>query len=134
VVKGLELGGDDYLSKPYDLKLFLTRVEALLRRASIIPDALSFGPIRIEPASGKAYLKGEDMGLSPKESSLLQQFIQHPDKILSAELLYERVWGQKMAGDSQSLKKEISRLRQSLENSGYTITAERGEGYIFERE
>jgi len=132
IIKGLEAGGDDYLIKPYDLPVFLMRVEALLRRASRIPDTIEVGPIRIEIASSKAYCRGEDMFLQQKELSLLQQFLQHPGKMMSAEHLYERVWGQKMVGDDNALKVAISKLRTKLADSGYTITASRGEGYYFE--
>jgi len=134
IIRGLEAGGDDYLIKPYNLSVFLMRVEALLRRASMIPETLGIGALRLEPASGKAYLGGKDMTLSQKEYSLLQQFIQHSEKILTAEYLYEKVWGQEMLEDDNSLKVAVSKLRAKLDGSGYTITASRGEGYYFERE
>jgi DNA-binding response OmpR family regulator len=133
VIKGLETGGDSYLTKPYNLRVFMTHIETLLRRASIIPDTLVFGIIKLIPASSSAYINGEDMILTQKEFALLAQFIQQPDKILSAEYLYEKVWGQGMAGDNQAIKKAVHRLRSKLEHSGYTITVERGEGYIFEQ-
>ena len=134
IIGGLEAGGDDYLTKPYDLPIFIMRVEALLRRASIVPETLGIGPIRLEPTSGKAYLNGADMVLSRKEYSLLQQFIQYPEKTMKSEYLYEKVWGQEMLSDENSLKVAISKLRTKLADSGYTITASRGEGYHFERE
>ena len=84
--------------------------------------------------ANKAYLDGEDMGLAPKEVSLLTLFAQNPEKSFSAEHLYEKAWGHGMAGYNQALRKTISRLRSKLENSGYKITAERNERYIFERE
>ena len=132
IVRGFETGGDDYLSKPYELPVFLKRVEALIRRASIMPDTLVYGPIRIDTASNRAYADGRDLGLQPKELSLLQQFIQHPDETMSAESLYEKVWGQKMAGDDSTIKAALSKLRSKLTNSGYTITASRGKGYFLE--
>ena len=134
MMKGLRTGGDAYLTKPYDLSVFLTHLEALLRRSAIVPDALTFGPFKLVTSSNTAYLSGADMGLQQKEFALLSQFIQHPDTVISPEQLYKRVWEQDMAGDNQSLKKAVSKLRGKLENSGYTITAERNEGYIFERE
>ena len=133
IVNGLEAGGDDYLTKPYELSVFLKRVQTLLRRASIVPDSLSIGPIRIDTASGKAYLNGEDMGLSQKEYSLLQLLAQHPEELLSPEYLYEKVCGQKMSGDDNALKMALSRLRTRLKGSGWTIASSRGEGYCFER-
>ena len=134
IIRGLEAGGDDYLTKPYDLAVFLMRVEALLRRSSLVPDTLETGSLKLDPASGNAYINGEDMVLPQKEYSLLQQFVQHPEKILSAEYLYEKVWGQEKLDEDKSLKVAISKLRAKLSGSGYTITASRGEGYYIERE
>ena len=134
IINGLEAGGDDYLVKPYDLEIFLVRLTALMRRASIIPDIIDIGIIRIDIAANKAYLDGEDMGLQQKELSLLQQFAQHPEEIISPEILYNKVWGQKMLGQDNALKVAISKLRTKLSGSGYTIVTLRGEGYSFERE
>ena len=131
-IRGFDFGSDDYLSKPYDLHVFLTRVEALLRRASIIPEELVLGRLKLYPASGKAVLGGEDILLSQKEYSVLQQFVQYPDKVLSTDFLYEKVWGQKMTEDDKSLKVTMSKLRAKLVESGYTIKASRGEGYYLE--
>ena len=134
IIRGLEAGGDDYLTKPYNLSVFLMRVEALLRRSSLVPDMLEVGPLKLDPASGKAFIDGEDMVLPQKEYALLQQFAQYPEKIISAEYLYEKVWGQEMLEEDKSLKVAISKLRSKLAGSGYTITASRGEGYYLERE
>ncbi|MDR0273263.1 MAG: winged helix-turn-helix domain-containing protein, partial [Clostridiales bacterium] len=92
-----------------------------------------YGPIKIDIASGRAYLNGDDIGLSQKEISLLQQFLQRPEKILNAKYLYEKVWGQEMLETDNALKVAISKLRTKISDSGYTIAALRGEGYSFER-
>ena len=134
IVKGLELGGDDYLSKPYELHVFLTRIDALLRRASFVPETLTLGLITIDIASNKAYINNTDLNLQQKELLLLSLFVQHPEKIISHEVLYEKVWGQKMFSDDGSLKNTVYKLRKKLEGSGYIITAVRNEGYILERE
>jgi len=134
VVRGLESGGDDYLSKPYDPLEFLKRVQALLRRASTIPDTLTIGRLKLDIPSDTAYIDGEDMCLSQKEFALLRLFIQRPEKMLGADYIYEKVWGQEMAGDENALRTIVSRLRKKLTDSGYTIAVERGEGYVFERE
>jgi len=133
-VRGLTSGGDDYLSKPYDFDEFLVRIDALLRRASIIPETLAIGSLRLDTASGTAFLSGDDMMLSKKEYSLLQLFMQHPEKTMGAEYVYEKVWGQDMLDNPDTIRTTMHRLRKKLEGSGYTITFERGEGYIFERE
>jgi len=132
IILGLEAGGDDYLTKPHELSVFLKRVEALLRRASLMPDRVEIGPISIDTASNRAFINNEDIALSHKEYALLLLLIQHPDKIIEAEHLYEKIWGQKMNGDCNALKKTISKLRAKLNGSGYTINATRRKGYCFE--
>ena len=133
MVKGLKSGSDIYLTKPYHLEIFFSHLEALLRRSALIPDTLAFGPFKLVPASNTAYLHGDILLLAQKEFTLLQVFVQRPEETLCAEYLYNKVWGLDMAGDENALRTVISRLRKKLADSGYTITAERNEGYIFER-
>jgi DNA-binding response OmpR family regulator len=132
IIQGLEAGGDDYLPKPYDLSVFLMRLTALLRRASLIPETLELGSIKINPSAGKAYFEGNDLGLQQKELSILQQFAQHPGERLSTEFLYEKAWGQKLFSSDSSLKVVISKLRRKLEPTGHTIKTIWGEGYDFQ--
>jgi DNA-binding response OmpR family regulator len=133
IIKGLEFGGDDYLPKPYDLSVFLMRLNAMLRRASLIPETLELGNIKIDVSSSKAYVNGSDMHLQQKEIAILQQFAQHPGETLTGEHLYEKVWGQKLFGADSSLKVAISKLRTKLESNGYTIRTFWGEGYSFDK-
>ena len=81
-----------------------------------------------------ACINNTDIGLQHKELYLLQQFMQQPEEIISATVLYEKVWGQKMLGNDNALKVAISKLRTKLNGTGYTIAASRGEGYFLERE
>ena len=134
ILKGLTAGGDNYLTKPCSPEIFISHVEALLRRSELLPELLMLGPIKLEPASGRAFLDGEDMVLSQKEFALLQQFMQHLNKILFAKDLYLKVWGQEMLPDDTSLRSAVYRLRKKLSGSGYTITAEYREGYMLELE
>ncbi|MCL2198342.1 MAG: response regulator transcription factor [Defluviitaleaceae bacterium] len=133
-LKGIVSGGDDYITKPYNNDVLLGRIEMVLRRTYSMPDTLSIGSIKIDTAAKKAFFNDEDMGLAPKEYSLLELFVQQPEKIMSAEHLYEKAWGQKMLGDDTTLRKTISVLRTKLleSDTGYTITASRGEGYYLE--
>jgi len=133
IIRGFDMGSDDYLTKPYDLHVFLIRIEALLRRASAVPEVVVYGGLRLYPASGRALLHGRDMLLSQKEYSLLQQFVQNPGKILGNSFLYKKVWGQNMTEEDKSLKVAISKLRSKLAASSYTVTASRGEGYYLEQ-
>jgi len=134
LITGLEIGGDDYLPKPYDLDVFLAKVNALVRRGAIVPDTLRAGAITLDTASLAAFVNGVDLLLAQREFALLLLFIQNEGKTMSAEYIYEKVWGQSMAGNGNAVKVTLSKLRTKLKGSGYTVTAARGEGYCFERE
>ena len=134
IVRGLTAGGDDYLAKPYDFSVMLARVEALLRRAENIPEKMVRGLLTLDVMANVATLNGADLLLSQKEFTLLLVFIQNEERFISAEYLYEKVWMQPMACDSNALRSTLKRLRVKLEGSGYRITLSRGEGYQFEKE
>jgi DNA-binding response OmpR family regulator len=134
ILTGLKAGGDDYLPKPYDLEIFLTRVEALLRRASRVPDTLKRGALTLKLTSMIALLRGKDILLTQKEFALLLLFVQHEGQTMSTKYLYEQVWGQKANNDVRAVKYQVSNLREKIAESGYVISAIRGVGYRFEQE
>lgn len=129
-----DAGGDDYLRKPYDLKEFRARIDALLRRAERLPNVLQKGSLKLDIIAGQAFLNGEDLLLTQKDFALLLLFTQNEDEVMSAEYLYEKVWKVRLNENVNALKNAISRLRTKLNDTGYTITAIRGEGYMFEIE
>jgi len=133
MVKGLEAGGDDYLPKPFSVDVFLTRVRVILRRASQVPEMLTVGELSLSVPAGQAYLNGNDLLLPQKEFALLLLFAQNENRILAAEYLYEKIWGRPMNDDAGAIRYQISRLRKKLAGSGYTIAAEYGGGYRFEK-
>lgn len=134
IVAGLKRGGDDYLTKPYNMDVFLARVAALLRRAeqtagaTITRDALS-----LDTSSQTLRINGADAVLTQKEFLLLLYLIRNEGSVIESERLYAEVWGQSMAGDANAVRVAVSRLREKIQSSGYQITAERGYGYRFER-
>ena len=134
IVRGLTAGGDDYLPKPYDFGVLLARVEALLRRAQQVPERIQKGRLILDVTADVATLDGTDLMLSQKEFSLLLIFVQNEERFIGAEYLYEKVWNQAMAGNSNTLKTTINRLREKIKSSGYRIAWSRGEGYCFESE
>ena len=134
VVRGLTAGGDDYLAKPYDFGVLMARVEALLRRAEQIPEKLTRDRLILDVAANVAKLDGTDLLLTQKEFAMLLIFTQNEERFISTEYLYEKVWKQPMAGDSQSLKKTVHRLREKIKDSGWHIEFSRGEGYSLRRE
>ena len=134
IVRGLTDGGDDYLTKPYEFNVLLVRIEALLRRAGRLPEVLQKGYLKLDIMSGQAFFQDEDLLLTQKDFALLLLFTQNEDKVISAEHLYEKLWKVPLIKDKQAIKSAISRLRAKLSDSGYTISAMRGEGYIFKKE
>ncbi len=137
-IKGLQYGGDDYITKPYKLAELLARVGAAMRRrqadAKKLPaQIITYGPLSLNIVAGKAYVNGEDLLLTPKEFSLLLILAGNDGKTFSAEELYEDVWKQEMADDTHAIKNAIYRLRKKLDARGdsFHISVTRGEGYSF---
>jgi len=133
ILRGLRAGGDDYLTKPYDFDVLIARVEALIRRSTMFPEAINKGRLSIDIAAGTAKLDGEDLLLAKKEYALLLIFIQNERQFISAENLYQKAWNAPMGNDSTALRSAIKRLRMKIEGCGWSIGWSRGEGYIFEK-
>ena len=89
ILHGLRSGGDDYLTKPYDFKILLARIEALLRRSERVPERLTKGCLTLDVAAGAAFMDGKDLLLTKKEFALLLIFIQNPHRFIDGEYLYE---------------------------------------------
>ncbi|MCL2803893.1 MAG: response regulator transcription factor [Micrococcales bacterium] len=134
---GLRAGGDDYITKPFDLDELCARVGAFLRREAMHHNdpgrEIVTGPLRLDPVADRAYLYGKDINLAPKEFSVLFMLVVNEGTPLTAQQLYEAVWKLPMAGDDHSIKNVVYRLRQKLglANSGLSIETSRGEGYCF---
>lgn len=136
-VKGLELGADDYVVKPFALEELLARVKALLRRR---PDKagygagnrLSFQNISMELDSREVFRAGRLIELTTKEFDLLQLFMENPRRVLSRDSIMEKIWGYDYAGESNVLEVYVAMLRQKTEAGGQprVIQTVRGMGYV----
>ncbi|MEA4890110.1 MAG: response regulator transcription factor [Clostridiaceae bacterium] len=133
ILAGLRAGGDDYISKPYDMDELLLRVEALLRRGKLNGQEeppMRLGELELDFTSHRALLCGADILLKPKEFALLAVLAREPGRVFSAAELYKKVWGMDMAGDKRTVKEHISRIRSKLcRESGFSVVSERGKGY-----
>ena len=118
-VKGLKLGADDYLVKPFEVVELVARVEVVLRRYHIAEKALTAGDIVVDMEAHKVTRAGNPVALTNKEYGLLVLFIQNKNVALFKERLYEKVWGDEYLSDSRTLELHVQRLRKKLgwENS-----------------
>ena len=115
-VAGLEIGADDYVTKPFSPKELAARVAALLRRAgrTAPSGAVTYGPITIDIDKHHVMLDGEDVRLTAKEFLLLQYLLQHKGRVLSRDLLLSDVWGYQYTGGTRTVDVHIRRLREKL--------------------
>ncbi|MDY7018954.1 MAG: response regulator transcription factor [Chloroflexota bacterium] len=145
-VVGLEIGADDYMTKPFSLREFLARVRAMLRRTEILkqetlsgrevmPTAIKVGNLRIDSARHEVFLGDSILDLSPKEFELLAFLTRNRGQVFTRDYLLEKVWGYDYAGDTRTVDVHIRWLRRKIEvnpaHPQHLLTV-RGFGYKFE--
>ncbi|MCI9083074.1 MAG: response regulator transcription factor [Lachnospiraceae bacterium] len=121
-IRGLKLGADDYIVKPFQIGELLARVEALLRRSHKADRRLTFADVEIDMSSRTVRKEGEPVELTVKEFELLVELIQNKNVALYRARLYEKVWGQAYMGDTRTLDSHIQRLRKKLGWEDYIKT------------
>jgi len=138
-VVGLEIGADDYVTKPYSSRELLARVKAVLRRLSepedLLPSTLESGPVRMDVERHTVSVQGSAASLPLKEFELLEMLLRNSGRVLTRMQLIDRVWGSDYVGDTKTLDVHIKRLRAKIEpdpaNPVHIVTV-RGLGYKFE--
>ena len=139
-VKGLDLGADDYLVKPFALEEMLARVRVLLRRRVDKTEPklkrLSFEDLILDIDTREVYRNNKRLDLTTKEFDLLHLFLQNPKRVLSRDTIMEKVWGYDFIGESNVLEVYIAMLRQKMEEHGgkRVIQTVRGAGYVLRGE
>lgn len=113
-IKGLKLGADDYISKPFQIGELLARVEAVLRRCGNGEKNLFLGDVEVDLKSRMVYKAGVPVELTVKEFDLLVELMQNKNVALYRDRLYEKVWGETYVGDTRTLDSHIQRLRKKL--------------------
>jgi two-component system response regulator RegX3 len=144
-VVGLEVGADDYVSKPYRMRELVARMRAVMRRngtgtAAPEPElsggAISVGPLSLDPEEHRVMLDGAEVALPLKEFELLHLLLANAGRVLTRDVLIDRIWGSDYVGDTKTLDVHVKRLRAKIEDDPANptrITTIRGLGYKFER-
>ena len=134
---GLELGADDYVTKPFSIRELLARVKAVLRRTAVVPkhqDQHSFGNVQVDLRRHRVLRSGKALEVSSKEFELLKYFIGHSGETLTRDRLLEEVWGYENYPSTRTVDTHLVRLRQKLEPNPeqpqYFLTVH-GTGYRF---
>ncbi len=137
-VVGLELGADDYITKPFDVDVLIAHIKAVLRRSESVPEApqplspLTVGDLTLDPAAHTVSLSGQSVRLSPREFSLLHALALDPNHVRSVDELLASVWGAEFIGQPQVVYVHIRWLREKLETNPEhpkRIVTVRGVGY-----
>lgn len=118
-IRGLGLGADDYVTKPFGPQELVARVKAHLRRYGKQADGgiIAFGELRIDPSSRRVFVDDREAILTNKEFELLQLLAEHPDHVFSKERIFERLWGLEAAGDLATVPVHIRRIREKIEKN-----------------
>ncbi|WP_367924705.1 response regulator transcription factor [uncultured Ruthenibacterium sp.] len=130
VVTGLDCGADDYISKPFGVMEFISRVKAVLRRAEKKQDErMQYGPISLDEGTHTVQVSGKDISLTYKEYSLLKLLLCHAEKVLPRETIMKEVWDTEFFGESRTLDMHVRTLRQKLGDAGSMVHTVRKVGY-----
>jgi len=139
-VAGLELGADDYVTKPFSVRELVSRVRAHLRRAAMSPEAtaagdvLAAGPVEMDVVRHEVRVAGAVVAFRPKEFELLEAFLRRTGRLLTREFLIDEVWGTDYVGDTKTLDVHVKRVRQKIEDDPHEpahLVTVRGLGYKF---
>ncbi len=137
-IRGLDVGADDYLTKPFSPKELIARIKALLRRRSpeLINEPIIIDGLVLDPSSHKIQINNKNIKMGPTEFKLLHFFMKNTDRVYTRNQILDKIWGVNSVIDDRTVDVHIKRLRKSLNHSGYDklIQTVHGAGYRFSKE
>ena len=134
-IKGLEVGADDYMTKPFSPKELMARIKAVLRivAPTAIEEPVEANGLILDPVSHRVTVNNDKIDLGPTEFKLLHFFMTHPDRVYSREQLLDHVWGTNVYVEDRTVDVQIRRLRKALGEVNNMIQTVRGSGYRFSK-
>ncbi len=134
-IKGLEVGADDYMTKPFSPKELVARIKAVMRRAAptSADDIIEIQGLSLDPVSHRVTVANEGLDMGPTEFKLLHFFMSHPERVYSREQLLNNIWGTNVYVEDRTVDVHIRRLRKAISSQGHDklIQTVRGSGYRF---
>ncbi len=135
-IKGLDVGADDYITKPFSLRELKSRIQAVLRRTRKEQDEIRIGELVLDPVSHRVTINDTEVSLAPIEFRLLHFFMTHLDRVYSRAQLLDQVWGEQVYVEERTVDVHVRRLRKRLEpyNLSGMLQTVHGSGYRFSRQ
>lgn len=119
IVKGLKIGADDYILKPFDEEELVARIEAVLRRTTTEEEIISFNGLLLKPDSYELFFEDKEILLTPKEFAMVQLFINNRNKVFSRDHLIESVWGYGVSIEDRTIDSHVRNIREKLRKAGF---------------
>ena len=135
-VLGLDVGADDYITKPFSVRELKSRIHAVLRRTMTAEQPIQIGDLYLDPVSQRVKVKEQELKLPPTEFRLLHYFMSHPDRVFTRGQLLDQAWGTQIYVEERTVDVHIRRLRKNLEpfNLDVLIQTVHGRGYRFSKQ
>ena len=120
IVKGLNIGADDYITKPFDEEELVARIEAIIRRGNKHLEGISFNGLTLNLDSHQLFYQEKEISLTPKEFGMMNLFLNHPNKVFTRDHLIESIWGFNVSTEDRTIDSHVRNLREKLRKAGFS--------------